>query len=725
MPLALRFANLPKRGLPLREKVLVHWDEHQIPFIEAMNDEDLAVSLGLLHVHLRWTQMEVMRRIGQGRVSEMMGPLGTEIDRALRTLDIPRAVPEILAQLPEDTRRWLESFCAGVNHAVTHIPAEPPDFPMLGLTREPWQVADILGLARLVSADVSWAVWIALLGHRDSGLALSLWRRIAGARDGTDPASFDSGRGGPPTIAALIRRFGRPGSNSFALGPERSRSKAAWLASDPHLAATLPNPWLIAGYKSPSYHVVGLMTPGLPAVLLGRNPWIAWGGTSLHAASSDIIDVSDLRPGEIRSSRTRIRARWWRAKEVSIRDTDYGPVLSDLPSLRWGNGRAYALRWVGHMPSDEITAMLRVNRAHDWQGFKDALTGFAVPAQTFIFADGKGHIGKAMAGRLPRRRRNIPDEPVLARNLARHWDDLAHAGHLPSTLDPESRFVASANERPDDAPFPIGYFFSSRDRVERMGALLGSAWELEFDDVAAVQQDVFSASSAALRDKLLGLYRSLPASPARPPPPLLRCLEAWDGCYRADSAGALAFEILLFHFAASLLGRERIALYAMTWDPRALLRADIEAAPPQAVRSALRRALRRASAQFREGEVWGAFHRLGLPHVLGLVPFWGTRFRFGDWAAGGSGETLMKTAHPLTPKRHFARLAATARHISDLADPDRNYFVLLGGQDGWLGSTTLLDQVPLWRRGDYVTLPMRPETIRDRFRFQTELVPHD
>lgn len=101
----------------------------------------------------------------------------------------------------------------------------------------------------------------------------------------------------------------------------------------------------------------------------------------------------------------------------------------------------------------------------------------------------------------------------------------------------------------------------------------------------------------------------------------------------------------------------------------------------------------------------------------------GRAWRFTDQPVAGSSDTLMKTAHALTDRRHGARYGSVARHISDLSDLDRNYFALLGGQDGWLGSMTFLDQVPLWQRSDYVVLPLRPETAYAKFQYRTELTP--
>jgi len=704
--------------------VVVHWDGHQIPFIAAESDADLAVALGVIHVHLRSGQMEMARRISQGRLSELVGPLGIEIDHALRILGFGRAAGEIAAILPDETRRWIGAFLCGVNHAVERMAELPWEFRKLGLRREAWELPDVLALARVAAAGVTWLTWLGLLGQSDPSVAFEVWRRLVGF----DPvAEASPGRSGPAEsagLAATIRSFLRMGNtNSMAVSAAHSASGGAWLASDPHLAVTLPNLWLTAGYKSPSFHLVGLMIPGLPFVAMGRNPWIAWGGTNLHAASSDLFDVSGLAPAEIKERRERIRVRGWLDREIAIRDTAYGPIISDAPFLGRSPGRAYALRWVGHMPSDEITAMLRVNRARNWGEFRAALDLIAVPGQNLIYADAQGHIGKAMAARLPRRPPAPPAEPILPPNAAAHWQSFLTAADLPALLDPDDGFVASANEKPTSTPVPVGYVFSPRGRIDRLNALLGPGAELGFSDLAALQRDVAAPSALAFRDDLARLLRALPQGGAGEAGRLLRELVDWDGRYAEGSRGALAFELLIFHLGVALCGRQRLRLYSRMWDARGLLHGDIAKARPARIAGALKRAVPATVRDLEAHGVWGTMHRLGLPHFLAATPLIGRQLRFGDWAVAGSSETVMKTAHPLTDRRHFTNLAATARQISDLSDLDRNYFVLLGGQDGWLGSTTFLDQAPLWQRGEFIQLPLRPETIRARFPFKTEFVP--
>jgi acyl-homoserine lactone acylase PvdQ len=200
-----RLTALPVRGLPLRSTVIVHWDAHQIPFIETESDGDLAVVLGALHVHLRWMQMEVMRRISRGRVAEMIGPLGAGIDHLLRAVDFGRAVPRIIQGMPAETREWIMAFVAGINRTIELAQTLPPEFNLFGLEREPWSVEDVLTLGRLVSLDVTWFTWMGLLrGPSRHGCDTLATCDAAWPEYGTDGQQFACGRRGAQRIQCRV-----------------------------------------------------------------------------------------------------------------------------------------------------------------------------------------------------------------------------------------------------------------------------------------------------------------------------------------------------------------------------------------------------------------------------------------------------------------------------------------------------------------------------------------
>jgi len=197
----------------------------------------------------------------------------------------------------------------------------------------------------------------------------------------------------------------------------------------------------------------------------------------------------------------------------------------------------------------------------------------------------------------------------------------------------------------------------------------------------------------------------------------------WDTCYDSNSRGALAFELWCFHLARLLLPAQRRAIYSASWRTRRLIWDDIQSVSLQRRTRAVRDALRKGANAIGARETWGDRHRLRLGHPRALAPVLGRTWSFTDLPSGGGGNTLMKTAHKLTHRRHATTYGSMARHISDLSDLDRNYFALLGGQDGWLGSTTFLDQVAPWRQGRYITLPLRVETARATYPHVTRLEP--
>jgi penicillin amidase len=189
----------------------------------------------------------------------------------------------------------------------------------------------------------------------------------------------------------------------------------------------------------------------------------------------------------------------------------------------------------------------------------------------------------------------------------------------------------------------------------------------------------------------------------------------------------VAFELFRGAFSADFyaftFGTEDWFAYANVARIKTLLLEDIAAASPARLRAALAKGLEAAADGIGEFANWGEMHRLGLAHPLSFLPVVGSRYRFAEYPIGGSTDTLMKTAHGAVTGRHFARYGSNARHISDLSDIDANYFVVLGGQDGWINSANFLDQVPLWLEGKYVQVPLRPAAVKDRFPHVLELTP--
>jgi penicillin amidase len=719
-----RIAAIPVAGAPVSRPVEIRWNDHMVPWIEAETDEDLAVALGLVHGHLRGAQVSLMRLVAQGRLSEVAGPLAADVDHGLRILGYGRAAPQVIAAWPEETRRFVRAFLRGLNHALLNSP-RPPEAGLMGLRREEVTEEDLLAVGRLAGTDINWLAYISLLPQRGQPGFAELWQRTREA--GGNPVGQQRTAG---LLGEIIAGTSRSGSNAVAVPAGRSATGGAIIANDPHLGLNLPNLWIAVGMRSPSYHAVGLMVPGLPILGVGRNPDIAWGGTNLRAASSDLFDVSSLPPEAFRTETVRIRQRFWFGTERQVRTTPLGPVMTDA-ALVPGGGAPMALRWVGHTPTDEITSLLRASRAKDGESFQAAFAGFGVSAQTMLWAGRDGRVGRFIAATLPDRAGFPPEDFVRdARDTAATgaWERLRDARTLPAEVAPANGALASANnrvrwaERPGVPPF--GFFFSDDDRVERLDQLLAATPRHTPETMAAIARDIVSPRAAVLA---AGLRERLAAAGAAPA--IVRALAGWDGAYAADSRAPVAFEAVLRHLVPALVPESR---RDATGNPRgaesqwnfitAFLLKDLDAAPDRD--ALLRRVGAAAEADFARLGTWGEVHRLRAAHWLVNLPVLGGWFVYGDYPTGGSRETPMKTSHGLLGEgTRPATFGSMARHVSDMSDPDANWFTLWGGQDGWIGSAAFMDQVALWRAGRSIRVPLRPETVRAEYGRVTRLQP--
>src|SRR5882762_4961170 len=110
--------HVEARGLKAPVEILR--DKNAVPHIIAGSIEDAAFGLGYVHAQDRFWQMELMRRLGQGRLSEIVPPrlVGSgliDTDRTMRGLGIYRAASDSVGALSPGTRTVLESYAAGVN----------------------------------------------------------------------------------------------------------------------------------------------------------------------------------------------------------------------------------------------------------------------------------------------------------------------------------------------------------------------------------------------------------------------------------------------------------------------------------------------------------------------------------------------------------------------------------------------------------------------------------
>lgn len=715
---AERLRTIPASGWRVQAAAEVLWDEHQIPFIRAATSDDVAYCIGVVHSHLRLGQMELLKRVSQGRLAEVGGPPLRRVDEAIRAIDLGRAVPAMTEKLEPETRRWLERYAEGVNDFRRLSGRVPPDLQTMGVDlREAWTIEDVLTIGRLASADVNWGKWIALFPLRHERGYDEYRRRLRRFSEAGTPAFGP----GVPTPLDTLLGVAKTGSNAFVVSAGRSATGSALFAGDPHLGLALPNLWCIVAYRSPTDGAAGLTIPGLPFVLVGRNDRIAWGGTNMHSLSSVLYEVNgaaDQRPARNEA----IRTRWWKKARSRLRESSHGPVISDAKLFRTLADHPVALRWRGHDASDEAAAMLRLSRARSWDEFRSALGSWAAGGQNLLYADADGNIGQVLAVEMVAAAGHAAFEHVVSAEDDRfRWSAGAPSTILPAAFNPDQGFLVSANNTPTLLDPPLTAYGNTNDRVHRITEILTRKVSITTDDLRELQRDVYSASSHRCAEAIAEAARRAGNGVGA----MLRAIAAWDGRYATDSTGAVAYQVALAHLLRrsyrDAYGAKIVKHLSRGPHVHEFVREDLEAG--RISPGAIAGAVKSAAGAWRAGQTWGEVNRIPLDHPIGRVPVIGRRFRFGDIDTGGSSTTVHKANHPVTGRRNGVRFGACARHIFDMSDPDESHYVLLGGQDGWIGSENMLDQVAMWRRGDMIRVPLRERSQLDVAVARTELLP--
>jgi penicillin amidase len=668
----------------LEAPVTVARSAEGVPTISAGSDTDAAFALGFVHAQDRLWQMEMMRRAGAGRLSEVFGTgLGDtplRLDRLFRTLGFYRAAGEMAADLPDPVRALFEAYAAGVNAwMTTRREPLPVEFQIFGLTPEPWRLADSLVWGRLIAWQLSSNV-------REEVLRARLLARLspeqvrdlfpgdppgAPATLAWTPGAWTPGAGAGDTMTALATLpipLPQPvpaGSNAWAVAGRRTMGGQPLLANDPHLELDAPALWYLARLDSPGLVLAGATVPGVPLMVLGHNGRLAWGITTAAADTQDLfveaVDPADPQryrvPGGTEPFRTRreiIAVRGGADEVLSVRETRHGPVLSDVENGDLAPpGYVLALAFTALRDGDTgTTALYRLNRAGSVGQAREALQDYRSPPQNFLLADTAGAIGYVMPGLVPVRGKGDGRVPVIGWTGEYDWTGFIPADQLPATENPASGILVNANNAPVGPGYPhmLAMNWPDAYRARRIVDMLNAA-PPDLDALAAQQLDTVSLAARELVPLMIGTLDAggegaggydAGGDGADGPAVAnaLARLRAWDGRVDRDRPEPLIWEWWLRETMRALFADELGPLFPAYWTPNArVVRHVLTAAPqwcddtttpatvetcPRTLAAALKAAL--AAITARQGADparwrWGAGHTAPFAHkVLGQVP---------------------------------------------------------------------------------------------------------
>lgn len=525
-------------------------DTEGIAHISGCDQREVFYGLGYAHGRDRALQLLLMRILGQGRACELLSADDEmlEIDMFFRRMNWAGRTGKEIQKIPPEAMAVCDAYCSGVNKAIGE--RKPWECRLLGYRPEPWRIEDILLLSRMlgyltlsqsqgemerllvemvqagISEEKLHELFPGILQELDVGLIkkIKLQERIV-----SPPSLWNTGA---PQFMA---------SNNWVVSGERTASGKPILANDPHLEVNrLPNIWYEAVLKTPDRYLMGASIPGLPAVLIGRNPDLAWGATYTFMDATDawIEYCKDGRyyrePGEWQAFHQR-RETIFRKKKTSVEVVFYENEHGVLEGNPYNPGYYLATRWA---PADGgaigLTHILRLWSAETVEEAM-SLLGPVESSWSFVLADGAGNIGYQMSGWMPRRREGISGfVPLPGWDRRNDWQGFVDHTDLPRCINPESGIIVTANQNLNELgnADPINIVMGPY-RADRIRELLETGGKLTCEDMYKIQYDVYSPQA---RQFMEILYDCLPDTPAA------EILKNWKYNYSADSEGAWLFE---------------------------------------------------------------------------------------------------------------------------------------------------------------------------------------
>ncbi len=692
-------------------------DRDGVPHIFAETEADGAAALGWAHAQDRLWQMETMRRLGAGRLSEVMGTrfgdFALRVDRSMRTLGLMRRAEAAVLALSPETRATMEAYARGVNaYLENRAEALPVEFQILGVEPEPWRVADSMVWGQLMAMLLS-------ANQRDELLRARLLRALPAERV---EELFPAPAGGSPvTVAAtaalrdmdldmdvdtaldVLEGLGpNTASNQWVLSGRATDTGKPILANDPHLRMQAPIQWHLARIVTPERTLAGVTSPGVPFIVMGHNGRVAWGVTTTGGDTQDLfiekVDPEDpgryLTPDgytlfDQRAEVIRIAGR--EPETLTVRETRHGPVITgvDPKADVAGPGHVLALAFAGFAQVDTTAeALARLNRARSAEEVKEALRLYRAPQQNIVYADVDGRIGFLAPAAVPIRRAGNGLTPVPGWDDSHAWTGFIPFEELPRIDDPQADRIVNANNAVvgPDYPHLIAAEWQNPARARRVEQLVAAPKQ------TVDQQARHLADSVSLfaRDLLPLLLKTPPEG--RLVPDALGQLRGWDGAMRHDRPEPLVYYAWLRELTRMVFADELGAAFEDYWEqapeaiPHVFANAphwcdDVttegsETCPEMRARS-LRAALDRLEERHGPHLVtwrWGAEHKATLNHqILGRVPLLGRLFDLSAPTDGGH-YTVNRGGVSLKDERApFAHVhGAGYRGVYDLSNLDNS-----------------------------------------------------
>ena len=724
----------------LLEQVTIKYDQYGIPHIYAKSQSDAYFALGYLQAQERLFQMEMIRRVATGTLSEILGKDFIATDKLFRTLGVAKKSAEFTSLFEAQDVAYKDAVLAyfeGINAFVDEGPT-PIEFTLIGIPKQKFSVADAYNAAGYMSIGFADGFRVDPL---TSKIAVKLGMNYLNdiglhtIYDSTYIKSYFEPESEDLTdLSISIDKIPTPlidGSNSWIVGPEKSATGHAIFENDTHIAFSQPSVWFEAHLEYPGTSLYGSYLAGFPLAILGHNKFAAWGLTMFE---NDDVDLFQEKTNPKNSQQIWRVDKWQDLKvrqetinvkngdpvEITIRESDHGPIINDVMLDDGVSKQPVSVYWEYlHADKDLFGAVYGLGQCASMVDARQAASQIQTPGLNVMYADIAGNIAWWASARIPIRPAHVNSKLLLDGSSGKD-DYLGYYdfSHNPQAENPPWGYVYSTNNQPDTVKGVLypGYY-RPLDRASRIVSLIEPKNDWTSEKFQAMTADVTSPVAPLIAKELATVLNT---SDNKEVIAMADLLSAWNGDHQKDDIEPTIYYNLLswviYYSMADELGykdafslansevmlRSYLKLISnegsIWWDdintPTKESRNDIILKSAEKALVTIKKATHSTKS---DGWQWSKVHTLTHGHPLGKIQMLKPYFNVGPFPVPGGQEVINNTIFKLDTTGVFPVLAGPAvRTVIDLGNLDGAMSINPTGQSGNFLSKHYDDQAEMF-----------------------------
>ena len=739
----------------LSENVTVHFDENGVPHINAETQKDAYTALGYVHAQDRLWQMELIRRIAPGRLSEIFGDKLVETDVFFAGLGLVEDANESIAKIDINSEAYklTMAYLDGVNQFVEEG-ATPIEYNLIGLEKTKFTVNDVYNVFGYMSFSFAIAqktdpllqeIKEKLGDNYLAELEIPIYSNTALLKSEKNPivkASFAK------AMTAMYEQLPISpfiGSNSWVIAADKTKNGKVIFANDPHIGFSQPSVWYQSHIKTPDYEMYGYSLALTPFPLLGHNRDYAYGLTMFENDDVDFY-IEKNNPENLNEYETPTGFSTYKTVQKTIKikgapDTTFtvkisrhGPIMNNLLK-QIDDQRPIAMQWIYKKTDNQILDVgYQISHAKSLHDFKEGAKLLHAPGLNMMYGDAKDNIAWIASGKLYKYRDSINTKLYL--DGASGKDEILSYVDFednPQSINPASNYVYSSNNQPDTIAGVLypGYYLPE-DRGQRIEQLLEVKNDWTQEDV---QQMIFDVTSPVVPQVIANLVASLSTENfTKNEQEALQNLKNWNGEYKKEDTAPTIYNRFLYEFLEGTFKDELGESFPMFMQTPLMKKMiavqakkavsvwfdDVTTEPKETKSDIVQRSFINAIS-FLENQLgdtvslWSWSKVISVEHGHALAAGGETLrkiFNVGPFSMDGGNEVINNQLFTLNETGIYkVKAGPSTRRVIDFSNIENSVSILPTGQSGNVFSKHYKDQAQKYLNGEFVKTILNKDEI--------------